>query len=89
LNGRGGLFEMAIPRSVNLSEPGDIEILNLYTSIDGKNISIAECPNDEDVISVIVTDGGVNGGVNFIQLLLNKEEAWLVVSALNELCCKE
>jgi len=73
---------MTIPKSVNLREDGDVDILYLYTEIGNKNISIAECPDAKGFISAIFSDCGAT----CIQIVLNKKEANLVADALNELC---
>jgi len=76
---------MAIPRSVDLSEPGDIDALYMYTEND-KQISIARCPDDDNFISMVAA-GCAHGGVsNVSQIVLNKKEAILIADALTKTC---
>ena len=70
-----------MPKSVNLSEEGDVDILSLYTEIGDTMISIAGCPDADSFISAIFS-GRIN---NVMQIILNKQEAKLIIEALTKL----
>ena len=66
---------MTIPKSINLAEPDDLDILYMYTEEGEGYISIAVCPDDENLISMVYSNP-------FSQVFLNKKEAKLISDAL-------
>jgi len=69
---------MAIPRLVNLSEPGDIETLHMYVKTGG-SISIAVCPDDIGLISMLCRDK--NG---FAHMIMTEKETKLIIDVLTK-----
>ena len=74
---------MAIPKSINLREEGDIDILDMYLNESCSHISIALCQNDRNLISIICNT--TKGKNEVVHLLLNKKESKLIIDALVEL----
>ena len=65
-------------KSINLAEIDDMDTLYMYSEVGDKSISIAVCPDDDNLISLVLCKP-------FSQIFLNKKEARLISDTLKEI----